>query len=88
MRRARSRARLNCAKGRFELADGGTLFLDEVGNTSQEMQAKFCACETMEFERVGGQKPIKVNVRLIAATNANLEGDMREGTFRRTSIIG
>jgi DNA-binding NtrC family response regulator len=70
-------------KGRFELADGGTLFLDEVGNTSPEMQAKVLrVVETMEFERVGGQKPIRVNVRLIAATNANLDGEMREGRFR------
>jgi DNA-binding NtrC family response regulator len=70
-------------KGRFELADGGTLFLDEVGNTSPEMQAKVLrVVETMEFERVGGQGPIKVNVRLIAATNANLDGEMREGRFR------
>jgi DNA-binding NtrC family response regulator len=70
-------------KGRFELADGGTLFLDEVGNTSQEMQAKILrVVETKQFERVGGQQPIRVNVRLIAATNTNLEEDMRKGCFR------
>ncbi len=70
-------------KGRFELADGGTLLLDEVGNTSQEMQAKILrVVETMEIERVGGQKPIRVDVRLIAATNANLEEEMRKGRFR------
>jgi DNA-binding NtrC family response regulator len=70
-------------KGRFELADGGTLFLDEVGNTSQEMQAKILrVVETKQFERVGGQQPVRVDVRLIAATNANLEQDMRKGRFR------
>jgi len=70
-------------KGRFELADGGTLFLDEVGNTSVEMQAKILrVVESKEFERVGGQQSIKSDVRLLAATNADLEKEVREGRFR------
>lgn len=70
-------------KGRFELAHEGTLFLDEVGNTSLEMQAKILrVVETKQFERVGGQKTIQSDIRLIAATNANLEESIREGRFR------
>jgi two-component system response regulator HydG len=70
-------------RGRFELADGGTLFLDEVGNTSLEMQAQILrAVETKQFERVGGQETIEVDVRVIAATNADLEEEVRKGGFR------
>ena len=69
--------------GRFELADGGTLLLDEVGNTSLEMQAQILrAVETKQFERVGGQETIEVDVRVIAATNADLEDAMIKGSFR------
>jgi DNA-binding NtrC family response regulator len=70
-------------KGRFELAEGGTLFLDEVGNTSLEMQAKILrVVEQKEFERVGGEQSISVNMRLIAATNTRLEDAVRNGSFR------
>ena len=70
-------------KGRFELAGGGTLFLDEVGNTSPEMQAKILrVVETKQFERVGGEQTIEVDIRLIAATNADIEDEIRRGRFR------
>ena len=69
--------------GRFELADGGTLFLDEIGEIPVEMQVKLLrALQEQEFERVGGIKTIKVDVRLIAATNRDLEKEIREGSFR------
>ncbi len=69
--------------GRFELADGGTLFLDEVSEIPKESQVKLLrAIQDSEFERVGGAKTIRVNVRLIAATNRNLEADIRDGSFR------
>lgn len=70
-------------KGRFELADGGTIFLDEVGEMSLKVQVKLLrVLEKGEFERVGGEKTIKVDVRLIAATNRNLEKEVAEGRFR------
>ncbi|MEW5754722.1 MAG: sigma 54-interacting transcriptional regulator [Pseudomonadota bacterium] len=70
-------------KGRFELADGGTLFLDEVGELSLPAQAKLLrVLEEHEFERVGGARTIRVDVRVIAATNRNLEDMVREGSFR------
>jgi PAS domain S-box-containing protein len=70
--------------GRFELADNTTLFLDEIGELSLELQAKLLrAIEDGEFERLGGSKTIKVNVRIIAATNRNLEKEMKEGRFRK-----
>ncbi|BBO18739.1 transcriptional regulator [Candidatus Brocadia pituitae] len=70
-------------KGRFELADGGTLFLDEVGEMSLKVQVKLLrVLEKGEFERVGGEKTIKVDVRLIAATNRDLEKEVSEGRFR------
>ncbi len=70
-------------KGRFELANNGTLFLDEVGELSQPTQVKLLrALQEREFERLGGVHPIKVNVRLIAATNKDLEGAMQQGVFR------
>src|SRR5262249_1153699 len=70
-------------KGRFELADGGTLFLDEVGELSPGTQVKLLrALQEREFERLGGVKPIKVNVRLVAATNKDLEAGLPQGGFR------
>jgi len=70
-------------KGRFELADGGTLFLDEVGELTPSTQVKLLrALQEKEFERLGGVKPIKVNVRLIAATNKDLEAAVQQGAFR------
>jgi len=69
--------------GRFELADGGTLFLDEIGEIPVEMQVKLLrAIQESEFERVGGIKTIKVDVRLITATNRDLEKETKEGNFR------
>ena len=69
--------------GRFELADGGTLFLDEIGELNPSTQVKLLrVLQEREFERVGGTETIKVNVRLIAATNKNLEKAIEERTFR------
>lgn len=69
--------------GLFELADKGTLFLDEIGELPLSMQVKILrAIQEKEIERIGGTKPIKVDVRIIAATNRNLEKMMAEGTFR------
>ena len=70
-------------KGRFELADGGTLFLDEVGELSAGAQAKLLrVLQDQEFERVGGTHTLKVNVRLVAATNRDLAKMVKEGSFR------
>jgi DNA-binding NtrC family response regulator len=70
-------------KGRFEIADSGTLFLDEVSEMSLATQAKLLrVIEDREFERVGGTRPIKVDVRLIAASNRDLEQYVKEGKFR------
>ncbi|NTW48561.1 MAG: sigma 54-interacting transcriptional regulator, partial [Chlorobiales bacterium] len=70
-------------KGRFELADGGTVFLDEVGELSLTIQAKLLRIlQEREFERVGGSKTLKVDVRVIAATNRNLEENIQRGQFR------
>jgi DNA-binding NtrC family response regulator len=70
-------------EGKFEVADGGTLFLDEVGDMPLETQAKLLrAIQEKEFERVGGNAPLKVDVRLIAATNQDLEAAVRAGKFR------
>lgn len=70
-------------KGRFEQADGGTLFLDEIGEISAAFQAKLLrVLQEGEFERVGGTKTFKVDVRIIAATNRDLEGEVEAGTFR------
>ena len=69
--------------GRFELAHGGTLFLDEVGELSPSVQVKLLrVLQEREFERVGGTHPVRVDVRLIAATNKDLEAAMRAGEFR------
>jgi DNA-binding NtrC family response regulator len=70
-------------EGKFEAADGGTLFLDEVGDMPLETQAKLLrAIQEKEFERVGGNQPIRVDVRLIAATNQDLEAATKAGRFR------
>ncbi|MEE9133488.1 MAG: sigma-54 dependent transcriptional regulator [Gemmatimonadota bacterium] len=70
-------------RGKFELASGGTLFLDEVGDLSPEAQAKLLrAIEAGEIERVGGSAPIAVDVRIIAATNHDLQAEVEEGQFR------
>ena len=70
-------------KGRFELADGGTLFLDEIGELSPTLQVKLLrVLQEREFERLGGTTTIKVNVRLLAATNRDLEEGIAGGVFR------
>ena len=70
-------------KGKFELADEGTLFLDEVGDMSLSAQSKVLrVIETQEFQRVGGSKNIKVDVRIITATNKELKEEVKKGTFR------
>lgn len=75
-------------RGRFELAHGGTLFLDEVADLGAEAQAKFLrALEQGEVERVGGRGPIKVDVRVIAATNRDLHREAREGRFREDLLF-
>jgi PAS domain S-box-containing protein len=69
--------------GRFEYANGGTLFLDEIGEMPVSLQVKLLRIlQEGEFERVGSSKTIKVNVRIIAATNKNLEDEVRKGNFR------
>src|SRR3989475_1581619 len=69
--------------GRFEAADGGTIFLDEIGELTQEMQiALLRVLQEKEFERVGGNRTIQTDVRVIAATNRNLEQEFNEGRFR------
>ncbi len=81
-------------KGRFELADGGTLFLDEIGETPMSAQVKLLrVLQERQFERVGGGQTITVDIRLIAATNRDLEEAVREGKFRldlyhRLSVVG
>ena len=70
-------------KGKVELAQGGTIFFDEIGDISQDLQAKLLRfLQEREFERVGGTTPIAVDVRVIAATNRELERAVREGSFR------
>jgi Nif-specific regulatory protein len=71
-------------KGRIELADGGVIFLDEIGEMPLLLQVKLLrVLQEREFERVGGTYPIKVDIRIIAATNANLDQAVREGKFRQ-----
>lgn len=70
--------------GRFERAHGGTLFLDEIGELSHKFQVKLLrVLQELEFERVGGTKTIKVNVRVLVATNKNLEKEVENGRFRK-----
>ena len=71
-------------QGLFEMAHGGTLFLDELGELPLDLQPKLLrALEQREIRRVGSNKPIKVDVRIIAATNRNLEDEVRAGRFRQ-----
>ncbi len=71
-------------KGRLEVADGGVVFLDEIGELAPTLQVKLLrVLQEREFERVGGTHPIKVDIRLIAATNCNLEQAVRDGSFRQ-----
>lgn len=71
-------------KGRFELANGGTLFLDEVGELSPAVQVKLLrVLQERSFERVGGTKTLTVDIRLIAASNRDLEAEVEQGRFRR-----
>ncbi|HEX5020938.1 MAG TPA: sigma 54-interacting transcriptional regulator [Candidatus Binatia bacterium] len=70
-------------KGKMELANAGTVFLDEIGDVSQELQTKLLRfLQEREFDRVGGIRPIKVDVRIIAATNRDLQGAVKDGRFR------
>ena len=74
---------INARMGRFELAQGGTLFLDEVGELDPSLQVKLLrVLQEREFERVGGVKTIKVDVRILAASNRDLEKATKDGTFR------
>ena len=74
---------VSARKGRFELAEGGTLFLDEIGDMPYEMQVKLLrVLQERTFERVGGGKAIKCNVRVIAATHQHLEQHVEDGKFR------
>jgi len=74
---------LSRKKGRFELADGGTIFLDEIGEIPMETQTKLLrVLQEQEFERVGGTQPLKIDVRVIAATNKDLEQLVKAGIFR------
>jgi len=74
---------VNQRKGRFEQANGGTIFLDEIGEISPAFQAKLLrVLQEGEFERVGGTKTLKVDVRIVAATNRDLEREVKDGTFR------
>lgn len=80
-------------KGKMELANGGTVFLDEIGDVSQELQTKLLRfLQEREFDRVGGVRPIHVDVRIIAATNRDLdvlvkEGRFREDLFHRLNVV-
>jgi len=69
--------------GRFELADGGTIFLDEIGEVPASMQVKLLrVLQEKEFDRVGGERPVKVNVRVISATNRDIKQMVEQGSFR------
>ena len=75
---------MGTAKGRLEAADGGVVFLDEIGELAPALQVKLLrALQEREFERIGGTRPIKVDIRLIAATNRDLEDSVRLGQFRQ-----
>ena len=74
---------VSAREGKFEIADGGTLFLDEIGDMALETQAKILrVLQEKELERVGGNRTIKVDVRIIAATNQQLETKLQDGSFR------
>jgi transcriptional regulator with GAF, ATPase, and Fis domain len=74
---------VSARKGRFELAGGGTIFLDEIGEISAAVQVKLLrVVQEKEFERVGGMRPISVDVRIIAATNKDLRAEVTAGRFR------
>ena len=74
---------MEAKRGKFEMASGGTLFLDEIGELALPLQAKVLrALESQEFERVGGLKTVKTDIRFLAATNRNLARMVQEGTFR------
>src|SRR4030042_772074 len=74
----------NTKKGLFELADGGTVFLDEIGDMNPFLQSKILrVLENQIFMRVGGEREIKVDIRIVAATNSDLESLVREGLFRK-----
>jgi DNA-binding NtrC family response regulator len=74
---------ITAREGKFEIADGGTLFLDEIGDMNVETQAKLLrVLQEREFERVGGNRTIKVDVRILAATNQDLEAKVKDGRFR------
>ena len=74
---------ISVQQGKFELADGGTLFLDEIGDMSLNTQAKVLrVLQEQEFQRVGGNRTIKVDVRVITATNKNLSEEIKKGAFR------
>jgi two-component system response regulator AtoC len=69
--------------GKFELANGGIIFLDEIGDISPSLQAKLLqVLQDREFSRIGGRKDVRVNVRVLAATNKNIEGAVKDGQFR------
>jgi diguanylate cyclase (GGDEF)-like protein len=71
-------------KGKFEIAQGGTIFLDEIGELPLHLQVKILrAIEQKEVEHLGSEKPIKIDVRVVAATNKNLDDEMKKGTFRK-----
>jgi len=75
---------LNQKKGRLEVADGGTVFLDEIGELSSALQVKLLrVLQEREFERVGGTRTIKIDIRLVAATNKDLEVSLTQGSFRQ-----
>ena len=74
---------ISARQGRFEMAEGGTLFLDEIGDMSLPMQVKLLrVLQERTFERVGSNKPIAANVRVVAATHRNLEENIKDGSFR------
>ena len=70
-------------KGKLEIADGGTVFLDEIGELAPTLQSKLLrALQLREFERVGGTRPVRVDIRVVSATNRNLAEDVAAGRFR------
>src|SRR5437899_9515632 len=75
-------------KGRFEYANGGTLFLDEIGDMPPMLQAKLLrVLENHEVVRIGGNDPIKIDVRIVSATHRDLEARVREGQFRHDLLF-